>query len=79
MSRTVIPLTSNRAVYTVKDVAHLLSLDQSTVYTWLRKGTLPGLKSGGRWGVPKKRLHQWVKSLQESPTDNTPAKEHPTR
>jgi excisionase family DNA binding protein len=79
LSRTVIPLTSNHAVYTVKEIAYLLSLNESTVYAWLRKGTLPGIKSGRRWGVPKKRLHQWVKALEESPSDNTPAKEHPTR
>jgi excisionase family DNA binding protein len=79
LSRTVIPLASNHAVYSVKEVAYLLSLDQSTVYAWLRKGILPGIKSGGRWGVPKKRLHQWVKALEESPADNTPAKENPTR
>lgn len=81
MSRTVIPLTSNHAVYSVKEVAFLLSLNQSTVYAWLRNGTLPGIKSGRRWGVPKKRLHQWVDALQEDPPANTApsTKESPTR
>jgi excisionase family DNA binding protein len=72
LSRTVITLTSNRAVYTVKDVAYLLTLDQSTVYAWLRNGTLPGIKSGGRWGVPKKRLHQWMRYT------GRPHRQHPS-
>lgn len=79
MPRTVIPLTNNRAVYSAKEAAYLLSLSQSTVYAWLRKGSLPGIKSGRRWAVPKKRLHQWVEALREDPTDDTTAKEIPTR
>jgi excisionase family DNA binding protein len=80
VSRNVIPIARNHAVYSVKDVAFLLSLNESTVYAWLRNGTLPGVKSGHRWGVPKKRLHQWIDNLQEDPDDNAaPTKESPTR
>jgi excisionase family DNA binding protein len=58
---TVIGL-GDRAVYTVKEVAGLLSLSLGGTYELVRDGTVPALKLGGRWVIPKKRFHAWLES-----------------
>jgi excisionase family DNA binding protein len=58
-----------RAVYTVKEVAHLLSLSLGGTYALVRDGTIPAKKMGGRWVVPKRRFHVWLDSCIDSPDD----------
>ena len=55
-------LRANRAVYTVPEVAAMLSLSLGGTYALLRSGDIPGLKLGGRWVVPKRRFHAWLNS-----------------
>lgn len=59
-------LRASRAVYTVREVAELLSLSLGSTYALIRSGDIPALKLGGRWVVPKKRFHEW---LDASDTD----------
>ena len=54
-----------RAVYTVVEVAQLLSLSRGTAYALVRDGTIPALRLGGRWVVPRARFHAWLDSLDE--------------
>lgn len=53
---------SQRAVYTVREVAQLLSLSLGSTYGLVRSGEIPGIKLGGRWVIPKKRFHAWLDS-----------------
>lgn len=62
---------NGRAVYTVKEVAHLLSLSLGSTYALVRQGEIPALKMGGRWIVPKKRFHAWLDSCMV-PADSGP-------
>jgi excisionase family DNA binding protein len=62
---------TDRAVYTVKEVAHLLSLSLGSTYALVRQGEIPALKMGGRWIVPKKRFHTWLDSCMV-PADSAP-------
>jgi excisionase family DNA binding protein len=55
-------LRAGRAVYTVREVAALLSLSVGSTYALIRSGDIPALKLGGRWVVPKKRFHEWLNS-----------------
>jgi excisionase family DNA binding protein len=55
-------LRSARAVYTVREVAELLSISLGSAYALVRSGDIPALKLGGRWVVPKKRFHAWLNS-----------------
>jgi excisionase family DNA binding protein len=55
---------SERAVYTVVEVAQLLSLSRGTAYALVRDGTIPALRLGGRWVVPRARFHAWLDSLE---------------
>jgi excisionase family DNA binding protein len=59
------PALSKRAVYTVVEVAKLLSLSRGSAYALVRDGTIPALRLGGRWVVPRGRFHAWLDSLVE--------------
>lgn len=56
---------AERAVYTVPEVAQLLSLARGTAYALVRDGTIPALRLGGRWVVPRTRFHAWLDSLDD--------------
>jgi excisionase family DNA binding protein len=60
------PAALGRMVYTVKETAQQLSLSLGTTYQLIRSGQIPAMKLGGRWVVPKRRLHEWVNSLPEA-------------
>ncbi len=49
-----------RAVYTVKEVAAMLSLSVSSAYTLVRAGQIPAERLGRRWVVPRSRFHAWL-------------------
>jgi excisionase family DNA binding protein len=52
-------------VYTVVEVAQLLSLSRGTAYALVREGTIPALRLGGRWVVRRARFHAWLDSLED--------------
>jgi excisionase family DNA binding protein len=58
-------LLTERAVYTVVEVAKLLSLSRGSAYALVRDGTIPALRLGGRWVVPRARFHAWLDSLTD--------------
>jgi excisionase family DNA binding protein len=53
------------AVYSVVEVAQLLSLSRGTAYALVRDGTIPALRLGNRWVIPRGRFHAWLDSLDE--------------
>jgi excisionase family DNA binding protein len=58
-----------RAVYTVQEVAHLLGLALSGTYTLIREGTIPAIKMGSRWLIPKTRFHAWLDGVDQADDD----------
>ncbi|WP_018255158.1 helix-turn-helix domain-containing protein [Salinispora mooreana] len=58
------------AVYTVAETAEILRLSPGSTYTLLRSGEIPAKKVGGKWLIPKGRLHQWLEGLPEATTDD---------
>ncbi|MFG1891803.1 helix-turn-helix domain-containing protein [Micromonospora sp. NPDC049051] len=62
-----------RAVYTVAETAHILSLSLGSTYALVRPGEIPAIKLGGRWLIPKRRLHQWLDELPEATTEDVAA------
>lgn len=57
---------TDRAVYTVPEVARLLSLSRGSAYACVRDGTIPAIRVGGRWVIPKRRFHTWLNGLTEN-------------
>ncbi|WP_320068345.1 helix-turn-helix domain-containing protein [Micromonospora sp. RTGN7] len=67
---TATPAPVGRAVYTVAETAHLLSLSLGSTYALVRSGDIPAIKLGGRWLIPKRRLHEWLNNLPEASTED---------
>ncbi|MFE7872752.1 helix-turn-helix domain-containing protein [Micromonospora humida] len=61
----VLRLGDARVVYSVREVARLLSLSLGSTYALVREGEIPARKLGGRWVIPKKRFHAWLDSCVE--------------
>jgi excisionase family DNA binding protein len=62
----VVPL-GERAVYTVKEVAYLLSLSLGNTYELLRDGTIPADRLGRRWVISRVRFHAWLDQVTVPP------------
>jgi excisionase family DNA binding protein len=58
------------AVYTVTETAEILRLSLGTTYALLRSGEIPALKLGGRWVIPRGRLHRWLEDLPTASVDD---------
>ena len=61
----VVTMNATRAVYTVRQVADMLSISLGGTYQLCRDGEIPALKLGNRWVIPKRRFHAWLDSLVE--------------
>ena len=69
-NETATPTPIGRAVYTVAEVAELLSLSLGSTYALIRSGDIPARKLGGRWVVSRRRFHDWLDQLPEATTDD---------
>ena len=58
-------IEDDRAVYTVRQVAWLLSLSLGTTYELLRTGEIPATRLGNRWIIPRERFHTWLASCTQ--------------
>jgi len=48
----------------VKDVANLLSVNEKTIYRWLKRGSLPAYKVNSHYRFNRAELLEWVTSRQ---------------
>ena len=69
----------DRAVYTVREVAHLLSLSLGATYALVRAGEIPARRLGARWVIPRARFEQWLDdcTVQPEPDPAPPAETWP--
>ncbi|MFI6333077.1 helix-turn-helix domain-containing protein [Micromonospora chersina] len=58
------------AVYTVAETSTILRLSLGSTYALVRSGEIPALKLGGRWVIPRGRLHRWLDDLPTASTDD---------
>jgi len=47
-------------IMNTRDIAKYLNLHEMTIYRWLKKGTLPGFKLGGRWKTRRDILNKFL-------------------
>jgi excisionase family DNA binding protein len=62
----------DRAVYTVREVAHLLSLSLGATYALVRSGEIPARRLGSRWVIPRNRFEQWLDECTVEPEPELP-------
>jgi len=61
------PEEHERLTYTVKDVSEVLGISLRTTYVVMRDGTLPGIRLGTRWLVPRQALEERLSSSSPLP------------
>jgi excisionase family DNA binding protein len=67
---------TERAVYSVREVAHLLSLSLGATYALVRAGEIPARRLGSRWVIPRVRFDQWLDECTVQPEpDPAPPRE----
>jgi len=54
------------AVYTVREVSVLLALSVGNTYALVRTGTIPAIRLGRRWVIPRQRFHEWINQVGSS-------------
>lgn len=50
---------------TVDEVARYLKVEESTIYTWAKKGKLPGIKVGRFWRFKKDDINKWLEEKKK--------------
>ena len=58
MSKT----NENRLYFTPEEVCEQLPLGRSVVYRELRRGTIPSIRIGKRFVIPKSAFHRWLET-----------------
>ena len=53
-------LDADRFVYTLAEIAQLLSRSRGGTYELVRQGVIPAVRLGRRWVIPKIRFHAWL-------------------
>jgi excisionase family DNA binding protein len=56
----------DHAVYTVREVSVLLALSVGNTYALVREGTIPAIRLGRRWVIPRQRFHEWINQIASS-------------
>ncbi len=51
-------------IYTVREVAKLLSINVGATYDLIRKGEIPAKRLGKRWLVPRQLFHAWLNDIR---------------
>ena len=52
-------------ILTVKELAEYIKLTTVTIYKYVKVGTIPAHKIGGRWRFDKDRIDELMKSEEE--------------
>lgn len=59
------PISNEKLTLSVKEAAELLGIGLSQMYTLTHRADFPKLKVGKRILIPRKRLVEWVNSVQQ--------------
>ncbi len=59
--------TEEKMTYTVLETAKVLGVGKNRVYEGVMNGTLPGIRLGGRWIIPKHALHRMLETGRLQP------------
>jgi len=50
----------------IDELADYLKLQKQTIYNWLHKGKISGLKVGGVWRFNRKDIDTWLKTKRRA-------------
>jgi excisionase family DNA binding protein len=46
----------------IDELARYLKIKRQTIYNWLHKGKISGMKVGGVWRFDRREIDNWLKS-----------------
>lgn len=49
-----------RLAYRAPEVAKLLGVSRTTVFAWVKDGTIPSIRVGGTVMIPRSGLEEWL-------------------
>ena len=52
-------------ILTIREVAHLLKINEKTAYKLASAGGIPGFKVGGSWRFQREEIGNWIKRKVE--------------
>ena len=55
--------------YTPSEVRRILGVRQKLVYELLKNGTLPSIKLGNQWKIPRAALTEWIAETTRKQTE----------
>ena len=64
-------------LYTPSEVADKLKVSRRSVYQWLNRGHLHGLKAGQSWRITEDDLTNFMKERPITPEQHSPKDRHP--
>lgn len=57
-----------KAFYSPSEVRSILGVQQAKVYELLENGTIPSMRIGSRWKIPKEALMEWIADTAKKQT-----------
>lgn len=59
--------TQNRDIYEVDELASRLGICRQAIYRGLREGTIPSIRLGKRFIIPRSAVNEWLSSAAARP------------
>lgn len=53
------------SLLSVEELAEYLGLKKQTIYNWLRRGKISGIKIGKVWRFEKREIDNWLKGCRK--------------
>ncbi len=50
----------------IEELADYLRIQRQTIYNWLNKGKIAGIKVGGVWRFDRKEVDDWLRSKRRA-------------
>lgn len=51
-----------KKLYTALELADYLSVEKQTIYNWLTKGKITGIKLGRMWRFDPRKINSWLRN-----------------
>ena len=50
----------NPNYYTIEEIHYFFGIPRSTVYKWIKEGTIPARRVGSSWRIPREEFEDWI-------------------
>ena len=50
----------NPNYYTIEEIHYFFGIHRSTVYKWIKEGTIPARRVGSSWRIPREEFEDWI-------------------